>query len=106
MSLGLTAALEFVRKRVAMGEAPTFDEIRKHLGLQSKSGVHRVMVALEERGHIRRLPHRPRAIELVEGVAEVKPKADAPRVVVVVDRNGLYKRTLRSGDVQVFKRVE
>jgi SOS-response transcriptional repressor LexA len=46
--------------------APSFDEMREALGLASKSGVHRLVNALEERGYIRRMPERARAIELVE----------------------------------------
>lgn len=48
------------------GVAPSFDEMKDHLGLQSKSGVHRLITALEERGVIRRLPHRARAIVCIE----------------------------------------
>lgn len=45
---------------------PSFDEMRQGMGLASKSGVHRIIEALEERGFIRRLPNRARCIELVE----------------------------------------
>lgn len=45
---------------------PSFDEMREALGLKSKSGVHRLVIALEERGHLRRLPNRARAIELLK----------------------------------------
>ena len=48
------------------GHAPSYDEIGAALGLASKSGVHRIVTALEERGRIRRLPNRARAIEIVE----------------------------------------
>ncbi len=47
------------------GIAPSFDEMRDALNLRSKSGIHRLMAALEERGYIRRLPHRARALELL-----------------------------------------
>lgn len=46
-------------------EAPSFDEMKIALGLSSKSGVHRLIGALEERGYIRRIPNRARCIELV-----------------------------------------
>ena len=45
------------------GISPSFDEMREALDLKSKSGVHRLISALEERGFIRRLPNRARALE-------------------------------------------
>lgn len=58
----------FIADRIkTTGIAPSFDEMRDALGLKSKSGVHRLVLALEERGHIRRLPNRARAIEVVKG---------------------------------------
>lgn len=47
------------------GAAPSFDEMREYLGLQAKSGVYRILTALEERGHIVRMRNRARAIEIV-----------------------------------------
>lgn len=47
------------------GTSPSFDEMRETLGLLSKSGVHRLIIALEERGYIRRLPNKARAIEVL-----------------------------------------
>ncbi len=47
------------------GVPPSFDEMKDQLGLKSKSGIHRLVSALEERGFIKRLPHRARAIEVV-----------------------------------------
>jgi SOS-response transcriptional repressor LexA len=46
------------------GASPSFEEMRDALGLKSKSGVHRLVHALEERGYIRRLRNRPRCIEI------------------------------------------
>ncbi|MAI57721.1 MAG: repressor LexA [Rhodobacteraceae bacterium] len=48
------------------GVPPSFDEMKEALDLRSKSGIHRLITALEERGFIRRLPHRARAIEIVK----------------------------------------
>src|SRR5688500_15179346 len=48
------------------GISPSFDEMREALDLKSKSGVHRLISALEERGFIRRLPNRARALEVVK----------------------------------------
>lgn len=58
--------LEFIQKRMAReGVPPSFDEMKDALDLRSKSGIHRLVTALEERGFIRRLPHRARALEVV-----------------------------------------
>ncbi len=58
--------LHFIHKRLQRdGIPPSFDEMKEALDLRSKSGIHRLITALEERGFIRRLPHRARAIEIV-----------------------------------------
>lgn len=48
------------------GVPPSFDEMKEALDLKSKSGIHRLITALEERGFIRRLPHRARALEVIK----------------------------------------
>ena len=59
--------LDFIQKRTDRdGIPPSFDEMREALDLRSKSGIHRLITALEERGFIRRLAHRARAIEIVK----------------------------------------
>ena len=58
------------------GISPSFDEMREALDLKSKSGVHRLISALEERGFIRRLPNRARALEVLK-LPEVRPSATA-----------------------------
>lgn len=59
--------LEFIQKRTAEdGVPPSFDEMKDALDLRSKSGIHRLITALEERGFIRRLAHRARALEIVK----------------------------------------
>lgn len=58
--------LEFINDRVQRdGVPPSFDEMKEALDLRSKSGIHRLITALEERGFIRRLAHRARALEIV-----------------------------------------
>ena len=58
--------LRFVHSYVTRhGVSPSFEEMRDSLNLRSKSGIHRLISALEERGYIRRLAHRARAIELL-----------------------------------------
>ncbi len=59
--------LKFINKRVQTdGVPPSFDEMKEALDLRSKSGIHRLITALEERGFVRRLAHRARAIEIVK----------------------------------------
>ena len=59
--------LLFIQDRLgATGVSPSFDEMREALDLKSKSGVHRLISALEERGFIRRLPNRARALEVLK----------------------------------------
>lgn len=66
--------LNFIHQRLsATGVSPSFDEMREALDLKSKSGVHRLISALEERQFIRRLPNRARALEVVK-----MPEVSAP----------------------------
>ena len=59
--------LNFINKHLTKdGIPPSFDEMKEALDLRSKSGIHRLITALEERGFIRRLAHRARAIEIVK----------------------------------------
>jgi repressor LexA len=59
--------LIFIKQRLGeTGISPSFDEMREALDLKSKSGVHRLISALEERGFIRRLPNRARALEVLK----------------------------------------
>src|ERR1041385_5685091 len=58
--------LMFIHERLKeSGIPPSFDEMKEALDLASKSGIHRLITALEERGFIRRLPNRARALEVV-----------------------------------------
>ena len=58
--------LLYIHKHLSKdGVSPSFDEMKDALGLRSKSGIHRLITGLEERGFIRRLPHRARAVEVL-----------------------------------------
>jgi repressor LexA len=58
--------LRFIHERLKeTGVSPSFDEMKEALFLRSKSGIHRLIIALEERGFIRRLPNRARALEVL-----------------------------------------
>ncbi|MEZ5842871.1 MAG: transcriptional repressor LexA [Hyphomicrobiaceae bacterium] len=79
--------LMFIHARMQdSGVPPSFDEMKDALDLRSKSGIHRLITALEERGFIRRLPHRARALEVVKlpepmqaARPAAEPSAPAPR---------------------------
>jgi len=82
--------LLYIHRRLGeTGVSPSFDEMREALDLKSKSGVHRLISALEERGFIRRLPNRARALEVVklpEAMAPA-PAAAAARPVIPAAAN-------------------
>ena len=66
--------LRFIHERLKeTGVPPSFDEMKDALDLRSKSGIHRLIMALEERGFIRRLPNRARALEVLK-----LPEASTP----------------------------
>ncbi|MEQ6248272.1 transcriptional repressor LexA [Sulfitobacter sp. HNIBRBA3233] len=74
--------LAFIHKRVQRdGVPPSFDEMKDALDLRSKSGIHRLITALEERGFIRRLAHRARAIEVVKLPDSMGGSGFTPRVI-------------------------
>jgi repressor LexA len=75
--------LLFINKRLnELGVSPSFDEMREALDLKSKSGVHRLISALEERGFIRRLPNRARALEVLKLPESAVPASPTPRPIV------------------------
>ena len=73
--------IRFIQQRLEeTGISPSFEEMKDALDLKSKSGVHRLISALEERGFIRRLPNRARALEVVKLPEDVVPGGrSAPR---------------------------
>ena len=59
--------LVFINKKIrSTGISPSYEEMKNSLNLKSKSGIHRLISALEERGFIRRLPHKARALEVLK----------------------------------------
>ncbi|MDP9056511.1 MAG: transcriptional repressor LexA [Pseudomonadota bacterium] len=76
--------VRFIQARLeATGVSPSFEEMKDALDLKSKSGVHRLISALEERGFIRRLPNRARALEVLRQPEDVTRPTAAPRPFVV-----------------------
>lgn len=81
--------LNFIHQRLQKdGVPPSFDEMKVALDLRSKSGIHRLITALEERGFIRRLAHRARAIEILrlpENMTGAATGDDAPGPAINID---------------------
>src|SRR5258708_26210592 len=81
--------LRFIHERLKeAGVPPSFDEMKDALDLRAKSGIHRLITALEERGFIRRLPNRARAIEVIKlpdsvahGVGAARARGFTPSVI-------------------------
>ncbi len=82
--------LLFIHNRMATGDvAPSFDEMREALRLKSKSGIHRLITALVERGYLERLPHRARALEVRKLPEGYKPDAADTTRAAAQSRNAL-----------------
>lgn len=74
--------IRFIQQRLEeTGISPSFEEMKEALDLKSKSGVHRLISALEERGFLRRLPNRARALEVVRQPEDVTPARGSGNVV-------------------------
>ena len=112
--------LTFINERLQeTGVPPSFDEMKEALSLQSKSGVHRLIIALEERGFIRRLPHRARAIEIIklpdamtEGAAAQRRGGFSPNVIEGSSRRSPQLTSpppgyaeMRAGNVPLMGRI-
>ncbi len=73
--------LLFINKTLKeTGCCPSFDEMRQAVGLKSKSGIHALITALEDRGFLRKLPHKARALEVVK-LPKIKPVSEKKEVV-------------------------
>ncbi|MDR1827267.1 MAG: transcriptional repressor LexA [Methylobacteriaceae bacterium] len=71
--------LRFIQERLySDGVPPSYDEMKEKLGLKSKSGIHRLVTALEERGFIRRMPNRARAMEVIKLPADLAHAQRSP----------------------------
>lgn len=94
--------LLFIKERMDQDAVPpSFDEMKEALGLRSKSGIHRLITALEERGFIRRLPHRARALEILRLPEGGEERAVRPAVAAQVQQGGVNPRfaaTVIKGD--------
>lgn len=93
--------LRFIDQRLkSAGVSPSFDEMKEALDLKSKSGIHRLITGLEERGFIRRLPHRARALEVLklpDNMADAVPTPNQKFAPTVI--RGSFKTALPSAPV-------
>ena len=97
--------LMFIHERIKeTGVSPSFDEMKDALDLASKSGIHRLITALEERGFLRRLAHRARALEVVkmpqQATPSSPPKGRAPFRPQVVEGVRMSDSGSASSDVR------
>ena len=91
--------LIYINQRLAStGVAPSFDEMKDALNLRSKSGIHRLISGLEERGFIRRLPHRARALEVTKLPEESAAPSSAPSGGNGAAERGRFSPTVIRGD--------
>jgi len=101
--------LDFIRTRMDIdGVPPSFDEMKDALDLRSKSGIHRLITALEERGFIRRLAHRARALEIVKLPEAMERPGFSPRVVVdnsPLPRNAMPIEAVYALELPVMGRI-
>ncbi len=98
--------LRFIHERLReAGVPPSFDEMKDALDLKSKSGIHRLIMALEERGFIRRLPNRARALEVIK-LPDASIAASArPRFNPSVVEGGLGKQQPPRGDDESSRNI-
>ena len=100
--------LLFINKKLrSSGVSPSYEEMKQSLNLKSKSGIHRLISALEERGFIRRLPHKARALEVIK-LPETASANDiynsfSPSVI----KGGLDENTsnLKSSEISVLGKI-
>ena len=93
--------LEFIDENITKnGISPSFDEMKDALNLKSKSGIHRLIMALEERGFIRRLPHRARALEVIKTV-KIQSTGTKPLEREVIQFKTAHKENRIENDLRI-----
>ncbi|MES2668036.1 MAG: transcriptional repressor LexA [Pseudomonadota bacterium] len=102
--------LDFIKGRMDVdGVPPSFDEMKEALDLRSKSGIHRLITALEERGFIRRLAHRARALEIIKLPEAMEKPGFTPRVItgdkVDPPRGAMLVESLGAIELPVMGRI-
>ena len=78
------------------GVTPSYEEMKSALSLKSKSGIHRLVIALEERGFVRRLAHKARALEIIkDGISNIRVSEKNKKNLVIGDFSGKMMRALK-----------
>src|SRR6478736_3647533 len=104
--------LRFIHERLKeAGVPPSFDEMKDALDLRSKSGIHRLITALEERGFIRRLPNRARAIEAIKTkshVINMPPDvlSTGEHFALEVRGDSMIEAGILDGDIALIKKTD
>ncbi|MGH6695044.1 transcriptional repressor LexA [Sphingopyxis sp.] len=92
--------LHFIQERLdTSGISPSFEEMKEALGLKSKSGIHRLISALEERGFLRRLPNRARALEVLKVPEAAKPVRNDRDNIVPLRKPAPAMRPIAANDI-------
>lgn len=102
--------LDFIKTRLDRdGVPPSFDEMKDALDLRSKSGIHRLITALEERGFIRRLAHRARALEIIKLPEAMEKPGFSPKLIqgdkVAPPRAAMPVETLHAMEIPMMGRI-
>lgn len=99
--------LLFIHERMSEDDIPpSFEEMKIALGLKSKSGIHRLISALVERGYIERLPHRARALEikrLPEGMSKTQPQMTSTPISSTLDEVPLYGKIAAGTPIEAIR---
>ena len=92
--------LHFIQERLdTSGISPSFEEMKEALGLKSKSGIHRLISALEERGFLRRLPNRARALEVLKMPEAAKATAPVRENIVPLRKTPPALKPIAANDI-------
>jgi len=101
--------LLFIHERVESGDiAPSFDEMRDALGLKSKSGIHRLITALVERGYLERLPNRARALKILklpENYQRSASPAQVNRADIIANDDGIFTPSARVEPIPLYGKI-
>jgi repressor LexA len=98
--------LLFINDRITAEDVtPSFEEMKEALGLKSKSGIHRLILALEERGYIQRLPNRARALEILRLPENMKAKSSAPATPAKTAKISPIRPDISFGLIPLYGRI-
>lgn len=98
--------LLFINDRIEAGDiAPSFDEMRDALGLKSKSGIHRLITALVERGYLERLPNRARALKILKLPENYNKSAGNDNTGEVINDSSIFTPAARVEPIPLYGKI-